>query len=163
MARIYRVPRSFIADVWHSVEDYVARAMEYHPFMGADDVRALLDHDLLTLFIATENGVVVGFGALEVVQYPRRRVANILASGGKRGFLATAINELLPEMIAHGKDQGASFVTLSGRPGWMRALRHIGRSQPFVTWWADINEQGWRKLPAANIHARTVEAGTAVS
>src|SRR5688572_5081273 len=131
--------------------------------MEADDVRTLLEQDLATLFIAVDEGV-VGFGVLEVVKYPRCRVANILGCGGKRGFLSVAINELLPFMIAHGKTQGATVVALSGRPGWLRALRHLnGRSQRFITWWADIDEQGRRQLAAPDDHARTVEASAAIS
>jgi hypothetical protein len=124
----------------------------------------LIEHEFASLFIATGDDGVVGFGILEVVQYPRRRVANILGAGGRRGFLAVAIDELLPFMIAHGKDQGATVVALSGRPGWLRALRHLGgRNQRYVTWWADIDEQRRRQLSAPNDHARTVEAGAAIS
>jgi hypothetical protein len=162
---IYYVPTRFIPDVWPSIEGYVARTCEYHPFMDTPDVLALLNHELATLFIATDDAGVVGFGVLEVVQYPSRRIANVLGAGGRRGFLAVAVNELLPFMIAHGKDQGSTVVALSGRPGWLRALRHLkGRSQPYITWWADIDE-GRRQLAAAapDDHARTVEASAAIS
>ncbi len=160
---IYRVPTRFLGDIWPAVEEFISRACKYHPFMDAQDVRVLLEHEFASLFISTGDEGIVGFGVLEVVQYPRRRVANILGAGGRRGFLAVAINELLQFMIAHGKDQGATVVALSGRPGWLRALRHLsGRSQRYVTWWADIDEQGRRKLAAPNNHARAVEAGATI-
>jgi hypothetical protein len=158
---IYHVPAHLIEDIWPAIEGHVSRACVYHPFMGASDVRTLLDNGLAELFIATDPKGVMGFGVLEVVEYPRCRVANILGAGGKHGFLAVSINELLPFMIAHGKTRGATVVTLSGRPGWLRALRHLGgRSQRFITWWADIDEQGRRTV--ADIHERTVEASATV-
>lgn len=161
---IYHVPTRFLADIWPAIEGYVERTCRYHPFMKAPDVRVLLEREFASLFVGTDGNEVVGFGVLEVVQYPSRRVANILGAGGRRGFLAVAINELLPLMIEHGKTQGATVVALSGRPGWLRALRHLGGSnQRFITWWADINEQGRRQLSAPDNHSGTVEAGTALS
>lgn len=156
---IYHVHPRFLEDIWPAVESHVAAACELHPFMEAQDVRTLVEHGFAYLFIATDETGVMGFGVLEVVQYPRCRVANILGAGGRRGFLAVAIDELLPFMTAFGKTQGATVVTLSGRPGWLRALRHMsGRSQRYITWWADIDE-GRRKLGAPGNHARAVEAG----
>jgi len=161
---IYRVPTNLVSSIWSAIEEYVERTVEYHTFMEADGVKLLLEHELASLWIATDETGVLGFGVLEVVEYPRRRVANILGAGGRRGFLAVAINELLPFMIDYGKTQGATVVALSGRPGWLRALRHLGgRSQRFITWWADIDEQGRRQFSAPNNHARAVEASAAIS
>jgi hypothetical protein len=161
---IYRVPIHMLEDVWPSVEKYVERAQAFDPFKSAHDVYALLSHGFASLFIATRKGMIVGFGVLEVVQYPSRRVANIMAAGGEVGFLSTAIDDLLPMMIEHGRAEGATVVTLSGRPGWVRALRRLnGRSKRFITWWADIDEQGRRQFSAPDDHAGTVEAGTTVS
>jgi hypothetical protein len=159
---IHYVPKQFLPDIWPSIEGFVVRTCKFHPFMEAGDVYALLEHDLLSLFIATDDQGVMGFGALEVVNYPRCRVANILGCGGRRGFLPVAVNELLPFMIEHGTTQGANFVALSGRPGWLRELRHLnGRSQRFITWWADI-EQGRRIKPTTDHDSRAVETSTAV-
>ncbi len=159
---IQKIPREFVSQLWPFIEGHVKRTCAYHPFMESEDVRSLLERDMATLFVSVEHGRVIGFGVLEVVEYPRLRVANILGAGGESGFLSVAINELLPFMIEHGKTQGATVVTLSGRPGWLRALRHLnGRSQRFITWWADIDEQGRRKVATGN-HARAVETSAAI-
>lgn len=160
---IHRVPTQYLDGIWPSIESYVKRTCEYHPFMEAPDVLELLRHELASLFIAVDGNEVIGFGVLEVVKYPRRTVANILGAGGRSGFLAVAIDDLLPVMMEHGKTQGATVVALSGRPGWLRALRHIGgRSQRFITWWADIDGQGRRKFSAPDNHARAVEASATI-
>lgn len=163
---IYRVPVEHLHGIWPAIERYVEETCTYHPFMKAPDVLTLLEQGLLSLFVAVDRHGVMGFGALEVVQYPSRKVANILGAGGKRGFSAVAIDELLPVMIEHGKTLGATVVAYSGRPGWLRKLRHLGgESKRFITWWADIHEQGrrWRRVNEADNHARAVEASPAIS
>jgi hypothetical protein len=161
---IYRVPVGFVADIWPSIRSFVDGACEFHPFMDSADILALLENEMGTLFIATDAHGVMGFATLEVVKYPRLVVANVLASGGRPGFSTVAVNELLPFMIEHGKTQGATVVAYSGRPGWIRKLtRFGGQSQRFITWWADIHEQGRRKLlSTADDHAGTVEASATI-
>lgn len=135
-----------VPEIWPAIEGYVRETCVYHPFMQAEDVLELIQRELLALFVAVDDQGVAGFGALEVVKYPRCTVANVLGAGGKRGFSAVAINELLPVMIEHGKTLGATQVAYSGRPGWLRKLRHLGgESKRFITWWADIHEQGRRQ------------------
>lgn len=162
---IYHVPTRFLPDIWPAIEGFVTEVCEQHPFMDAPDIRVVLEHEFGSLFIATDEKGVMGFGVLEVIQYPRRKVANVLAAGGRPGFSSVAVDELLPFMIEHGKTQGATVVAYSGRPGWIRKLtRFGGQSKRFITWWADIHEQGRRKRAATNAddHTGTVEAGAAV-
>jgi hypothetical protein len=160
---ILKVPVHLIDGIWPSIESYVIRTCDYHPFMEAPDVLELLKNEMGVLFISVEGNDVVGFGVLEVVKYPRRTVANIRGAGGSSGFLAVAIDDLLPVMIEHGKTQGATVVAYSGRPGWLRKLhRYGGESKRYITWWADIDEQGRRKFSAPDNHARAVEASAAI-
>jgi hypothetical protein len=142
---IYYVHPQFLPDIWPAIEADVARACEYHPHMDAPDVRKLFECGRATLFIATGPQGLVGFAGVEVVEYPSRTVCNVLGIGGKRGFLAVAIDELMPVVLSFGKTQGATVVALSGRPGWLRVLsRFGGSSQRYITMWADIDEQ-WRR------------------
>jgi hypothetical protein len=146
---IYHVHPRFLPDIWEEIEADVSRACEHHPFLDSKDVRRLIEVGHATLFIATKGGQIMGFCALEVVQYPSRTVCNVLGIGGKRGFLAM-VDELIPMVLDFGKSQGATVIALSGRPGWLRALRHTGgRSQRFITMWADIDEQ-WRRINQDN-------------
>jgi len=137
---IYRVPPHLVGDIWGTIERFVRDACEYHPFLDASDVRLLVERGVCALFIATDDKGVMGFGAVEVVEYPRRTVANILGVGGRRGFLNVVVHELAEAMIDFGATQGATIVALSGRPGWLRALRgRNARSRRYVTMWAEIN------------------------
>lgn len=151
---IYRVPASLAADIWPAIKLYVERACEYHPFMDADSVLELVQAGRVTLFISTQHGSVLGFCAVEVVEYPRRTVANVLGVGGKNGFLEVISRELIPIVADFADHYGATVVTLSGRPGWLRALRHLGgRSRQYITMWADTNGLVGRRINKDNDHS----------
>lgn len=163
---IYRVPLHFVSQMWPSILAYVQRAMEHHPFMEAQDVLDLLLGGSVQLFIASEEKKVTGFAAIEVINYPRRKVANVLAAGGEHGFLSVVVREVLPELISWAKEQGADTFALTGRPGWVRALKAKGfLSAAHVTMWADLNVEGrrWRRQStAANGNLGAVEERSAI-
>lgn len=142
---IHHVPIHLVPDIWPAIERHVERAMDYHPFMDKEDVFASLILGGCQLFIATQDREILGFAVMEVVHYPSRKVANVLAAGGGKGFLSVAVHELLPVLQAWGREQGADTFALTGRPGWVRALRTHGfQSVPHVTMWADLNVEGRR-------------------
>jgi hypothetical protein len=143
---IYPVPAELVHDLWPAIEIHVERAMKHHPFMQAEDVLTLLYHGSLQLFVATEDRKVAGFAVMEVIQYPSRKVANVLACGGERGFLSVAVHELLSVLKAWAAEQGADTFALTGRPGWVRALKKQGfASAAHVTMWANLDGEGRRR------------------
>jgi hypothetical protein len=160
------VPTDLVPNLWPAIEKHVEAACEYHPFLHHLDIARLIMKGHARLFVCFENGVVQGFAAMEVIQYPSRKVANVLAAGGDEGFLGTAIHELLPVLKQWGAEQGADAIALTGRPGWFKALRDEGgESQHLVSWCARLgNVEGRRKLQEsdANHGQRTVETGTAL-
>lgn len=163
---IHLVPNEFVADLWSAFEPHVEAALEHHPFIGKDDVKAILYAGHGQLFIHVDGPRVTGFAVMEVVQYPRRKVANVLAAGGDKGFLSAAIHELLPELKKWGAQQGADTFAISGRPGWLRALRGEGfESVSHVTLWANLDVERRRivKEPDADNRLPAVGSGAAVS
>lgn len=165
MKLIHRVPSNMVNDLWPAIESFVAGAMDHHPFMDAQDIRLILLAGHAQLFIVTGEGrKVQGFAAMEVVHYPRRRVANILASGGEDGFTSVAVHDLLPILKQWASEQNADTLAILGaRPGWLKLLRDEGGdAEKFVTWWTELGSvQGWRqfKEPDADHGLGTVEAG----
>jgi hypothetical protein len=114
--------------------------------MTSGDVLEVILWGAARLFVATKPGGVMGFAVMEVVQYPNRRVANVLCCGGERGFLSVAIHELLPILKQWGAEQDADTFALTGRPGWLRALRGEGfEVASHITLWADLNVEGRRQ------------------
>jgi hypothetical protein len=166
-AVIRDVPTDLVPDLWPAIEKHVEAACAYHPFMEALDVARLIMKGHARLFVSFEGGAVQGFAAMEVVQYPRRKVANVLAAGGDTGFLSVAIHDLLPILKQWGREQGADTFAISGRPGWLKALQHEdGQAVHLVTWSTRLgNVEGRRKLQEsdANHDQRTVETGAALS
>lgn len=143
---IYPTPTRLVHEVWPMIERHVAEACRYHPFLEAEDLLTVLLYGNARLFVVTREGAFLGFAIMEVVEYPRRKVANVIAAGGERGFLSAAVVELLPVLQAWGIEQGADTFALIGRPGWVRALRHLhGQATAHVTWWTDLNVKGRRK------------------
>ena len=163
---IHAVPAKLVTDIWPAIERFVESAVNRHPFMTADDVLAVILYGNAQLFIDTAAGRIRGFACMEVIQYPRRKVANVFCSGGERGFLSVAVHDLLPVLMAWGREHNAdAFAILGGRPGWVRALRNAGfQSAPYVTMWADLDE-GRRKQrnTAADDNLRALEGSSAVS
>jgi len=117
------------------------------------------------LFIATDGNGIVGFAAMEVVEYPNRRVANVFLAGGARGFLSIAVNDLLPALQRWGRDQDAEAFSIIGRPGWVRALRSKGFSaMTHATLWQDFDVEGRRQQrhTATDQHVGTVGSSAAL-
>lgn len=163
---IHSVPTRLVEDLWPAIEPHVKRACKFHPFMSSSDVKEVILWGAARLFVATKPGGIAGFAVMEVVQYPSRKVANVLAAGGEHGFLSVAVNDLLPVLQAWGREQDADAFAITGRPGWVRALRSKGfQNLSYVTLWADLDEQGrWQQQDSdADDRFRAMETGTALS
>lgn len=166
---IHRVPTNLVPDLWPAIEAHLAGAMEFHPFLNANDVRVILLHGGAQLFVVVGEGRrVQGFAVMEVIHYPRRRVANILASGGDDGFTSVAVRELLPQLKQWAAEQNADALAILGaRPGWLKLLQNEGgNAEKFVLWWTELGDvQGRRQFrqPEADGGQSAVGSGTAVS
>lgn len=142
------VPTDLVPELWPAIEKHVEAACEYNPFMTALDVARVIMKGNARLFVSFEGNSVQGFAAMEVVQYPSRKVANVLAAGGDNGFLSVAIHELLPILKQWGREHGADTFAIYGRPGWLKALQNEdGESVTNVLWWTRLGDVGeGRKL-----------------
>ncbi len=81
---IRAVPVHLVNDLFPAIEKHVTAALDFHPFLTADDLRTLLLNGYAQLFIALGEGRrVEGFAIMEVIRYPSRKVATVLAAGGR--------------------------------------------------------------------------------
>jgi hypothetical protein len=157
------VPTDLVPEIWHAIEHHVEAACKYHPFCDARDIARTIMKGHARLFVSFEGGRVQGFAAMEVVEYPSRKVANVLAAGGERGFLSVAIHELLPILKQWGREQGADTFSITGRPGWLKALRDEGgEAVDLVTWWTGLGGVERREEHNADHGVRTVERSEAL-
>jgi hypothetical protein len=161
--RTYRCPITLVEDLWPSIAHWADLACEYHPFLAGEDVLTLMLSGQCSLFLAADGGGVLGFAAAEVVEYPRCKVANVVAAGGRFGFLATLAGPIREQIEAWGREQGAHVFSAFGRAGWMRVADRIegGHALPIAVIWKEI-PHGRRRQEADNhSNPRPVVAGDA--
>jgi len=126
MIEIHRVPSRLLPDLWPGLKPFAVEAAEHNPFMEAEDLLAACLVGNAQCFLLLEEGGIVGFVAMEVLNYPRRRVASVLALGGRPGLLDASLPTLREALVAWAHEQGADTLAVIGRPGWMKALRDEG-------------------------------------
>ena len=137
---IHRVPPQCVEAVWPAVEDYAARACRHHPFMDAEDLLVVLREGRGQLVVATDARGIEGFALVEVIRFPKIATGNIVAAGGRRGFLKTLREEMLPELEQWSAEHGATAFSVTGRVGWRRFAKPHGFAiVPVVTAWRAID------------------------
>ncbi|MDA8788855.1 hypothetical protein N9M91_02145 [Porticoccaceae bacterium] len=104
---------------------WIEAALEYsggtHNF---DDVAAGVMSGQMQLWPAPEGMIVT-----EIVTYPRKRVLNIFLASGE-------LNQILDfhtNVQDWAENQGCSAFTMSGRRGWVKALKNHGWQESFTT------------------------------
>lgn len=144
---IHKIQTHLIPELWPLIEEHAKKAMRYHPFMDAPDLLVTLLNGFGQLFIVTESKELLGFAAVEVLNFPSRKVANVLAAGGRRGFLGVLTQDLLSQMEKWATEQGADTFAVMGRPGWLKyAKRHQGaHSLAVYISQKRLGNVGWRR------------------
>ena len=124
--RVLLVPAHKVAALWPLLEEYVARGIREDPYMTPRDVLDQLMLGAGTLFVVlADSGHVAGCAVMELVDYPRRRVANVLLVAGERGFLRTGWPTLFERLVAWSGSQGANAFAAVGRPGWFKFAQRV--------------------------------------
>jgi hypothetical protein len=126
---IHRIGTETVPDIWPLVIDLAREAMKVHPFMDETDLLTTILAGHAQLFVVTKDKAFLGFAAVEVLQYPRCRVANVLAAGGHRGFLSVSVQQLMPEMESWAQEHGADIFAVHGRPGWLKVSKVFAGSR----------------------------------
>lgn len=96
--------------------------------LSADDIRQMVRDERVYLLVVIENGQILAAGAVEIVVYPRFKVANIIAVGGKRVFLR---REELAWVAMVARDMGCAKVQTYCRPSMARLLGKLGMREAY--------------------------------
>lgn len=143
---IHRVPLALVPDLWPALEEYAERAAKYHPFLDPESMFIVLMEGYGQLFVVTDARGIEGFAITEVIRFPRVTVGNVVAAGGRMGFLKTLRGELLAEMERWAAEQGATQFMVTGRPGWTRVAGRLGfETERTSTAWRPIDGQQGRR------------------
>lgn len=162
---IHRIQSDTVPDIWPLVLEHAEAAMKWHPFMDADDLLTVILHGHAQLFVVTQDKAFLGFAACEVLQYPRCRVANVLAAGGHRGFLGVSVKELFPALEGWAREHDADTFAVQGRPGWLQiAERFVKGSKGMRVGiaWRPLAYERRRRIGADDPSVGTVERGSTV-
>ncbi len=97
---------------------HIEAALEYSggTHLYEDVERAILEGRMQIW--PTERGCAV----TEIIGFPRKKVLNCFLAGGEMG----AITDMLDAAKDWGRAQGCTGLTLAGRHGWERVLKHKG-------------------------------------
>lgn len=103
--------------------------------LNAEDVRQMVKAGHAFVLVIVRAGEILAAGAVEVTQYPRYKVANIIAVGGKRVFLRRDEFQWLCRVA---RDMGCAKVQTYCRPSMARLLERLGMRQAYRVMRADL-------------------------
>lgn len=109
---------------WSRCAPWIEAALEHAGTHTLADVEALVRTRECRFWAGREAALIT-----EVQVWPQRKVLLLWLAGGDLDELR---DELRPMAEAYGRDQGCDVVRISGRQGWVRALR--GEGYEPVSW-----------------------------
>ena len=76
------------------------------------------------------------FIIMEILQYPRHRTLHGAVAGGD----LKALHDLEPMMHEYARVCDCKYLTVAGRPGWLRDLKGDGWKHDFVTVYKEVEQ-----------------------
>lgn len=128
--KLYHIPpTNNIQDVWPHVDSFIQRSAVYaQGELGASDLYQKVLSGDMQLLVAVADSTLVGAAVVEVQEYPRRRVAFIVALGGRGVTGAEGFGRLREWAWSVGCDSIRGAV----RPSMARLLRTRGFEQVYT-------------------------------
>ncbi|WP_354686689.1 hypothetical protein [Cupriavidus necator] len=96
--------------------------------LTADDIREMVKAERAFVLVVIESGEIIAAGAVEINEYPRYRVANIIAVGGQRVFLRRSELDWLRMVV---RDMGCAKLQTYCRPSMARLLERLGMREAY--------------------------------
>jgi hypothetical protein len=109
------VPHFELEAVWPQVQLWLAEAVKHN--QGDEDlidIACAIDQGRYELWFEPGKFAAV----VQVIDFPRQRVATLLYAGG----VLTSLREMYGEAKRIAKDRGINVIRVWGRQGWERAL-----------------------------------------
>lgn len=131
------VPYDRVAECWDEVAPLLKPAVEQS--LGRftlEDVYHLVVTQESHLWVVLDEDEIIATCTTTFTQYPRKRMLTGQFLGGTR--LREWVKDLDEMLQRWGRDHGCAGIELTGRRGWVRALRDIGWNATFF-----ITEKGY--------------------
>ncbi|MCT9125412.1 hypothetical protein [Cupriavidus gilardii] len=121
---------------WPIVGSYLDAALEHsEDELTADDIREMVRREQAFVLVVIDGGEILAAGAVEIVQYPRYKAANIIAVGGRQVFLRRSELDWL-QMVA--RDMGCKKLQTYCRPSMARLLGRLGMREAYRVMRCDL-------------------------
>lgn len=132
MVEVIAIPVELIDNAWATIAPMYQKGIdEGSEEYDIDDLYYMIrEGEVLPLVVLLEGRIIAAIG-LKLDVYPIKRVLTILIAGG------TQMDEWLAEVMAVIKrlatEQQADSIRISGRRGWVKALRDYGYKEIHTT------------------------------
>lgn len=121
---------------WPVVGDFLDQALEHgEGELNAEGIRQMVRSGQAFILVVVQDGVILAAGAVEISQYPRYKVANIIAVGGTRVFLQ---RDELAWLCKVARDMGCTKVQTYCRPSMARLLGKLGMREAYRVMRCDL-------------------------
>jgi hypothetical protein len=160
MVEIKLVPVHLAKDVWNELHTPLKSAMRYHPGMDVNDLLVLLEQNLCGMFVAIVDSDLIGCFIVNIEEFPRKRICNIVAVAGKNGTTRGWIDEMMIEVEQWAINRNCDLMAGIGRKGWMVAKNHGWKAEHRAILYRELKDnERWRRINDTN--PRTMERRTA--
>ena len=116
-------------DLTAALQVLVPQLSRSNPAPPLDAVRAMLDHEAITQFVARDDGAIVGVSTLAVFPIPTARrawVEDVIVESSRNG--EGIGRQLIDAMVARAGELGCATVDLTSRPSREAANRLYQRA-----------------------------------
>jgi hypothetical protein len=126
------VPSQYVDTCWKQVEPYLDRAADYTfgRYTVGDIYDSVKDYDY-HLWVAFEDGKIVGAVVTNFVVYPKRKVLCMSFCGGER--LKEWKDPMLKLLQRFAWDMGCDGIEATARRGWAKVFQNDGYKSNWVT------------------------------
>lgn len=136
---IREIPIALIKPIWKAMEPHFAEALKPHPFLDSEGLLWLALNERAYLVAVLDDERVAGVIALDIQQYPKKRVGNVLALGGETGSMERFADEVETFLVEWCHANSLDSLGMLGRPGWGKTLARRGwQVQSIVCAWKDV-------------------------
>jgi len=150
MVQIRLVPVHLAKGVWQELHTQLKGAMRYHAAMDVDDLLVLLESNMVAMFAAIVNDELQGCFIVNIENFPRKRVCNIVSVAGRNGSTRGWIENMLETIEEWAIQRGCELIAGIGRKGWMAAKGYGFRVETRAILYKDINHVRRRRRNTAN-------------
>lgn len=99
--------------------------------MAMEDVHAAIAARAMQLWVIADGKTPVAAVVTAINVHPQAKVLTVVLTGGDG--MAIWLPDLVDLLQRYGQAHGCAAVEAHGRPGWTRALQHLGWRQTSVT------------------------------